>query len=74
MTPSPQDWTEALAAEHQREAKLIIMQAIEDAERLGFLKGWARCREEAGILMDDCFSLEAGAAVRLLPCPPKSAG
>lgn len=59
MTPDPKRWTEALASEHQREAKLVIMQAIADATDMGLRRGWeAAVRELRKAGRDD---LEAAA-------------
>jgi hypothetical protein len=48
------DWEEALEADHQRQAKLIVMQAIYAAERRGRRQGWQMLLEAAekhGILL-----------------------
>lgn len=68
--PSPEEWAEALASEHQREAKVIIMTQIAAARR----QAWEAGRDEVieaveqhwpdvAKVLKEAFGIE---------CPPRS--
>jgi hypothetical protein len=62
------EWEEALESDHQRQAKVIVMEAIAAAER----RGWKRAIEAAADACDTHIPGEQfGDFVRAMPYPEK---
>jgi hypothetical protein len=61
------EWEEALESEHQRQAKVIVMEAIAAAERRGRKQGW---NAAIAVLEENGYHYTAE-KLSAMPCPEK---